>query len=125
MGDICSLVLMQREFFPLLLSPWKPQLHCWLSPFPPHAFQINIGAWLPTGCPQRMGAEPWAEGIGARVKPGAWGTVADGMGGMKKDLESSCFPVHPLTKAHPFRSPLPPPKTPPPSEPSVLSQGVP
>lgn len=24
-----------------------------------------------------MGAELWAEGIGARVKPGAWGTVTD------------------------------------------------
>lgn len=39
---------------------------------------INIGAWLPTGCPQRMGAELWAEGIGARVKPGARGMVPEG-----------------------------------------------
>lgn len=77
MGDICSSVLMQREFFPLPLSPWKPQLHCWLSPFPPHAFQINIGAWLPTGCPHQMGAA-----LRARGKPGAWGVVTgrDGEG---------------------------------------------
>lgn len=68
---------MQREFFPLPLSPWKPQLHCWLTPFPPHAFQINIGAWLPTGCPQKMGAALWA-----RVKPEAWGVVAEGDGGV-------------------------------------------
>lgn len=77
MGDICSLVLMQREFFPLPLSPWKPQLHCWLPPFPPHAFQINIGAWLPTGCPHQMGTALRAGG-----KPGAGGvgTGRDGEG---------------------------------------------
>ena len=68
----------ERIFFPLLLSPWKPQLHCWLSPFPPHAFQINIGSWLPTGCPQPMGAELCAEGIGTRVKPGTGGMVTEG-----------------------------------------------
>lgn len=114
MGDICSLVLMQREFFPLPLSPWKPQLHCWLSPFPPHAFQINIGAWLPTGCPHQMGAA-----LRARGKPGAWGVVTGRDGeGVQGSLASLLTHSPKLISLESLPSA-------PHSEPSVPSQGVP